>query len=107
MEWAGSVDQGFVELAVDAESLQGRGEVAGGPGSPELARRPEFDGRLLSDQQVWIGGVRPASSAARPETSLGQLRRALGVGGGEVVHGGLLGDPEESHQPTELVRDCG
>ncbi|MER6976128.1 RHS repeat domain-containing protein [Streptomyces carpinensis] len=48
------MDQGFFELAVDAESLQGRGEVAGGPGGPELARRPEFDGRLLGDQQVWV-----------------------------------------------------
>jgi hypothetical protein len=60
VEWVGSVDQGFFGLAVDTESLQGRGEVAGGPGGPELARRPEFDGRLPGDQQVWVGGVRPA-----------------------------------------------
>ncbi|MEH0549082.1 hypothetical protein QA802_40285 [Streptomyces sp. B21-105] len=59
----GGVGQGFFELAVDVESLQGRGEVAGGPGGPELARRPEFDGRLLGDQQVWVGGARSAGSA--------------------------------------------
>jgi hypothetical protein len=63
VEGVGAVGQGSFELAVDAEPFQGRGEVARGPGGPELASRPEFDGRLLGDQQVGVGGVRPAGSA--------------------------------------------
>ncbi|WP_167532530.1 hypothetical protein [Streptomyces prasinus] len=39
--------EGLFELAVDAEPFEGGGEVAGGPGGPELAGRAEFDGGLL------------------------------------------------------------
>ncbi|MGW3625548.1 hypothetical protein [Streptomyces sp. NPDC000880] len=63
VERVGAVGEGLFELAVDAESFEGGGEVAGGPGGPELAGRAEFDGGLLGDQQVGVGGVRPAVAA--------------------------------------------
>lgn len=37
VERVGAVGEGLFELAVDAESYEGGGEVASGPGGPELA----------------------------------------------------------------------
>lgn len=36
--------EGLFELTVNAEPFQGGGEVAGGPGGPELAGRADFGG---------------------------------------------------------------
>lgn len=55
--------EGLFELAVDAEPFEGGGEVAGGPGGPELAGRAEFNGGLLGDEQVGVGRIRPAAAA--------------------------------------------
>jgi uncharacterized membrane protein len=63
--WRGPapLSESLFELAVDAEPFEGSGEVAGGPGGPELAGRAEFDGGLLGDQQVGVRRVRPAAAA--------------------------------------------
>ncbi|MFI2032943.1 hypothetical protein [Streptomyces buecherae] len=61
VEGAGAMSEGLFELTVNAELFQGGGEIAGGPGGPELASRAEFDGGLLGDQQVGVGRVRTAA----------------------------------------------
>ncbi|MFI1285184.1 hypothetical protein ACH4U5_31250 [Streptomyces sp. NPDC020858] len=63
VERVGAVGEGLFELTVDTEPFECGGEVAGGPGGPELAGRAEFDGGLLGDQQVGVGRVRPAVAA--------------------------------------------
>ncbi|MGK5532783.1 hypothetical protein [Streptomyces sp. URMC 129] len=63
VERVGAVRHGLFEPAVDTESSEGAGEVAGGPGDPELAGRTEFDGGLSGDQQVGVGRVRPTAAA--------------------------------------------
>jgi hypothetical protein len=54
VERVGAVGERLFELTVDAEPSEDGGEVAGGPGGPELAGRAEFDGGLLGDQQVRV-----------------------------------------------------
>ncbi|MEU5304207.1 hypothetical protein ACH4YO_00135 [Streptomyces noursei] len=56
----GAVDEGFFELPVDAESLQGGGLAAKGFGEADTADRAGAQGCDLVDQQVRVGGVRPA-----------------------------------------------
>lgn len=63
MERVGAVGESLFELPVDAEPFQGGGEVAGGPGGPELAGRAEFGRGLLGDQQAGADRVRPAAAA--------------------------------------------
>lgn len=57
----GSVGEGFLELPVDAQPFQGRGLAAEfGLGEVDRADWPGAHRRLLVDEQVRVGGVRPA-----------------------------------------------
>src|SRR5260221_3489631 len=55
--------EGFLELPVDAETLEGGGQAAAGFGQPVLADGPGGHGGLLVDDQVRVGGARPPVAA--------------------------------------------
>src|SRR5258708_24317275 len=55
--------EGFLELPVDAGTLEGGGQAAAGFGQPVLADGPGGHGGLLVDDQVRVGGARPPVAA--------------------------------------------
>ena len=59
----GSGGEGFLELAVDAQGLDGRGVATQGGGGPGPADRPGAQGGLGVDEQVRVGGSRPSGAA--------------------------------------------
>src|SRR6266566_3068145 len=59
----GAAGEGFLELPVGAQALEGGGEAAECAGHPVLADRPGGHGGLLVDDQVGVGGARPAAAA--------------------------------------------
>jgi hypothetical protein len=63
VERVGTVGEGFFELPVNAEALEGRGQSAAGFGQPVLADRPGGHGGLLVDDQVRVGGAGPSAVA--------------------------------------------
>jgi hypothetical protein len=63
----GVAGEGFVELAVDAQPVQGGGQSAQVP-DPGGADWPGAECAVLADQQVPVGGVRPAGRAGGPAT---------------------------------------
>ncbi len=50
VQWVGAVGQGFFELAVDAETFQGRGQTAQGVGDPDFADRAGLQRALLASR---------------------------------------------------------
>src|SRR5260370_14964444 len=63
VERVGTAGEGFLELPVDAETLEGGGQAAAGFGQPVLADGPGGHGGLLVDDQVRVGGARPPVAA--------------------------------------------
>ena len=57
----GVAGEGFLELAVDAQPVQGGGQSAQ-VADPGGADRPGAQCAVLADQQVGVGGVRPAGA---------------------------------------------
>src|SRR5262245_15204681 len=55
--------EGFLELPVGAEALEGGSEAPAAFGQPVLADRPGGHGGLLVDDQVQVGGAWPAAAA--------------------------------------------
>ncbi len=63
VEGVGAAGEGFFELPVGAEALQGGGQAAACFGEPVLADGPGGHGGLLVDDQVGVGGAGPAVAA--------------------------------------------
>src|SRR5437016_3528802 len=81
--WAGG--ECLVELAVDAELLEGDAEAPEGAREPVLADRAGGHGGLVVDEQVGAGGLRPA--LAPPGEPFGDE-----LAGQVVQRAGLAGD---------------
>ena len=58
-----AVDEGFLELSVDPQALEGGGEAAAGLGQPVLADGAGGHGGLLVEDQVRVGGAGPPVGA--------------------------------------------
>ncbi|WP_190813416.1 hypothetical protein [Saccharopolyspora pogona] len=56
----GAVGKGFLKLPIDAEAFEGGFVASEGSFQPEGADRSGFQGGPLVDEQVRVGGVRPA-----------------------------------------------
>src|SRR6266851_4304405 len=84
----GAAGEGFVELPVDPEPLEGGGQPAAGSGQPVLADGPGGHGGLLVDDQVRVGGARPPVAAVLEpgqEQVAGQvIERAGPAGDGQL-----------------------
>src|SRR5271166_6835967 len=63
VQGVGAVGEGFLELAVDSQALEGGGETAATLGQPVLADRPGGHCGLLVEDQVRVGGDGPAAGA--------------------------------------------
>jgi hypothetical protein len=81
VQGVGSCGHGFLELAVDAQRLDGGGVAAQGGVDPGPAVGPGAQGGLGVDEQVRVGGSRP-SGAAGLQPGAEQPR-------GEVVQGAV------------------
>src|SRR6266702_1054221 len=80
----GAAGEGFLELPVGAQALEGGGEAAECAGHPVLADRPGGHGGLLVDDQVGVGGAGPAVAAVLEpgqEQVSGQVIERSGVAG--------------------------
>src|SRR6266700_2739362 len=64
VEGVGSGGEGLIELAVDAELLEGDAEAAEGAGEPVLADGAGGHRGLVVDEQVGAGGSGPALASA-------------------------------------------
>ena len=80
----GAVGEGFVELAVHAESFEGGRALAKWRGERVVADGSGVRRGLFVDDQVWVGGVGPAPAAVgQPvgEQAVGELVERSGQAG--------------------------
>ena len=71
VERVGAADHGFLDLAVDTESLQCHRQALHGPRYPRETDRSTTDGSALADHQVSVRGVRAVPR--REAAMLGRL----------------------------------
>jgi hypothetical protein len=93
-----AVGEGFVELPVGVEPLQGGGESPEGAGDPDSADGSGFQGGESVDEQVRVRGARPLVAAdVQPVED--------GVTGEVVERADTSGDDESAVAEVDVVEE--
>src|SRR5207248_9090729 len=97
LQRVGAAGDGVIELPVHAQPFEGGGQAAQDPVEPGQADRAEAQCAFPAEQQVWVGGVRPASASV--------VEPVVQDAVGQLVHGPVFaGDAQASVAQVDVVQ---